>query len=239
MQMASGTPVVAGWRPSTGRRRPVPPLGRVVDKSGPGQGLTQRSAPGAGGLRGVAGGGEAGVRALLGVASTQVPRSSSVPSRTRVRSTAAPHGCGATAGGQTCLPASASTSSGPQSGWAVAICARFSSKHFVATPAAGALRRPAAGRQRAGRVARRAAGPERRRPQSRPGPLGVSVSYPWHSPTVQRWFRVHAEPPVGRRDVLIVHDDITEEIRGHARVQTERVGPPGAVLRSRRSSPPP
>ena len=67
----------------------------------------------------------------------------------------------------------------------------------------------------------------------------ASVSYPCHSPTEQRWFRVHAMPLAGRRDVLIVHDDVTEEIRGQVQVQARRErATPVPVPRSRRSGPP-
>ena len=67
----------------------------------------------------------------------------------------------------------------------------------------------------------------------------ASVSYPCHSPTEQRWFRVHAMPLPGRRDVLIVHDDVTEEVHGQVRVQSQRVRPAALpVPRSGRPVPP-
>ena len=39
------------------------------------------------------------------------------------------------------------------------------------------------------------------------------VDYPCHSPHEQRWFRLHAQPLPGRRNVLLVHDDITGHVQ--------------------------
>ncbi|HSP37481.1 MAG TPA: ATP-binding protein [Frankiaceae bacterium] len=45
------------------------------------------------------------------------------------------------------------------------------------------------------------------------------LDYPCHSPEQERWFRLGAEPMPGRHDVLVVHTDITQQVREGLRLQ--------------------
>ncbi len=44
------------------------------------------------------------------------------------------------------------------------------------------------------------------------------LDYPCHSPDEQRWFRLHAATLPGRREVLVVHDDISDLVLGDSRL---------------------
>lgn len=58
--------------------------------------------------------------------------------------------------------------------------------------------------------------------------LQAQLDYPCHSPKQQRWFRLRAEPLPGRREVLVMHDDITEYVLGEGRLAsaTSSASPP-------------
>ena len=45
------------------------------------------------------------------------------------------------------------------------------------------------------------------------------LDYPCHSPEQERWFRLRAEPMPGRRDVIVVHTNITDQVRDGLRLQ--------------------
>lgn len=44
------------------------------------------------------------------------------------------------------------------------------------------------------------------------------LDYPCHSPDEQRWFRLLAATLPGRREVLVVHDDISDLVLGESRL---------------------
>lgn len=45
------------------------------------------------------------------------------------------------------------------------------------------------------------------------------LDYPCHSPEWARWFRLRAEPMPGRRDILVMHSEITQQVREGLRLQ--------------------